>query len=420
MKPTVHVLGTYLPGQKIVLISGPSDASEKIDVPSPLERYFGHPIDSSYDQLTYIDHYSRYSVDAGPASCDVDKDVCEPVRFANSKKNSAICILRSFHPRMHELFALRLILRRFPARSWADLRFHNGEVHQTFHEAARQLGLVSIRDQEAEICLQDAIDLNRLASDIRFRLAQMVYYGASRESLETHFCDQLADDGDTPDSVRRKIDFLLHPFDMSSHDGLRDDQPPISSYPVSLLTSEQHSVASKIIKTVLHKTHQLMFLQGSAGTGKTLIVKALINAFQSHGKKCLICETTGIAAVQYPSGITFHSLFRLGIDEQSRGSFRLNIGRGTPLARYILAADLIIIDQVWKLTPWVVNRVSLALQSISIYEKIQFGGKRILFVGDLLQLPPLFRIFQSCPSRIDSQHVSRVGAQFENFKSKSP
>jgi hypothetical protein len=206
-----------------------------------LKDIFGHPIDSSYNQLTYIDYHSRYSVDARPASCDGDKNVCEPVRFDNPRKNSAICILRSVHPWTHEPLALRLLLRRFPARSWENLRFHNGEVHQTFHEAAHQLGLVSTRDQEAEICLQDAIDLNRPASDIRFLLAQMIHYGASRESLETRFCDHLADDGDYLDYVYRKIDLLLHPFDMSSYDGLSYDQLSISSDPdshLSLLTPE--------------------------------------------------------------------------------------------------------------------------------------------------------------------------------------
>jgi hypothetical protein len=110
MKPTVHVLGIHLPGQKIALTSVPGDALEKIDIPSSLERYFGRPIDSSYDQLTYIDYHSRHSVDARPASCDVDKNVCEPVRFANPRKSSAICIPRSVHPGMHKLFALRLLL----------------------------------------------------------------------------------------------------------------------------------------------------------------------------------------------------------------------------------------------------------------------------------------------------------------------
>jgi hypothetical protein len=118
--------------------------------------------------------------------------------------------------------------------------------------------------------------------------------------LETRFCDHLTDDGDTPDSVRRKIDLLLHPFDMPSYDGPGDDKLSISSNldsHLSLLTPEQHSVASKIIRAVLHETHQLMFVQGSVGTGKTFIVEPLINVLQSHRKKRLICGTTGIATV---------------------------------------------------------------------------------------------------------------------------
>jgi hypothetical protein len=140
---TVHVIRIHLPGQKIVLIFGPGDVLENIDIATPLEKYFSRPIDSSYEQLIYIDCHSRYSINARPASCEVDTDVCEPVRLASPRKNYVICNLRSVHSRMHDLFALRLLLRRFPARSWENLRFHNGEVHQTSHEAARQLGLVS-------------------------------------------------------------------------------------------------------------------------------------------------------------------------------------------------------------------------------------------------------------------------------------
>jgi hypothetical protein len=126
-----------------------------------------------------------------------------------------------------------------------------------------------------------------------------------------------------------------------------------------------------------------------SGTRTTFTVKPLINTLQSHCTKCLICGTMGIAAVRYPGGTTLHSLFRLGMDEQSRGGVRSNIRRGTPLARDILAADLIIIYEVSMLTSWVANKVSLALQSTYGYERIQFGGKRILFVGDLLQLPSI-------------------------------
>jgi predicted ribonuclease YlaK len=119
----------------------------------------------------------------------------------------------------------------------------------------------------------------------------MDYDGASRESVETRFCDHLVDDEDTTDSVRHKIDLLFRPFNISSYDGLGDGQLSISpdhDSHLSLLTPEQHSVASKIIKVVLHEIPQLVFLQGSAGTGKTSTVKALINVLQSHGKKCSI------------------------------------------------------------------------------------------------------------------------------------
>jgi hypothetical protein len=54
MKPTVHISGIHLPGQKIVLIYGLGEALEKIDIPSLLERYLGRPIDNLYDHLTYI------------------------------------------------------------------------------------------------------------------------------------------------------------------------------------------------------------------------------------------------------------------------------------------------------------------------------------------------------------------------------
>jgi hypothetical protein len=107
-------------------------------------------------------------------------------------------------------------------------------------------------------------------------------------------------------------------------------------------------------------------------------------------RRCIETESaTGIAAVQHPGGITLHSLFRLGIDEPFTGSFRLNIGPGNRQARHILAADLIIMDEVAMLTSRVANRVSMTIQSISGHGRIEFVGKRTLLFGKLLQFPPV-------------------------------
>jgi hypothetical protein len=63
LKPTVPILGIHLPGQKIVLTSGPDDALDKVDVPSPLEAYFGRPTQDSYHELIDLEEHSRYSMD---------------------------------------------------------------------------------------------------------------------------------------------------------------------------------------------------------------------------------------------------------------------------------------------------------------------------------------------------------------------
>jgi hypothetical protein len=184
MKPTVQILGIPLPGKKKVLTSWPAEAVENVDIRIPIEKYFGHPTNNSFDQLTYLEYQSRYSIVDHPTFADIHPDVCDPVRFANLRKEPMLCIINSVHPRNHELFASRLLVRRFPTRPWEEPLRLNNEICQNLYGAVKQLGLIANQDHEAEICLQDAFDLNRPPSDIRFILAQMVCHGASREVLE--------------------------------------------------------------------------------------------------------------------------------------------------------------------------------------------------------------------------------------------
>jgi hypothetical protein len=107
MKPTVQILGIHFPGKKIVLTAGPTDAVEKPDIPSPLERYLGRPTDNAFDRLTYLEYHSRYSIVDHPTSSDIHPDICDPVHFANLRKEPMLCIFNSVHPRNHEPFALR-------------------------------------------------------------------------------------------------------------------------------------------------------------------------------------------------------------------------------------------------------------------------------------------------------------------------
>jgi hypothetical protein len=75
----------------------------------------------------------------------------------------------------------------------------------------RQLEPVSNLDEEAQMSIQDCITPQRPPCDICFLFVEMIYDSATRASPEDQFNDQMEDDGDSIDSIHRKIDILLSP-----------------------------------------------------------------------------------------------------------------------------------------------------------------------------------------------------------------
>jgi ATP-dependent exoDNAse (exonuclease V) alpha subunit len=149
-------------------------------------------------------------------------------------------------------------------------------------------------------------------------------------------------------------------------------------------------VVCGIVGVVVEDGRQLMFLPGSAGTGKTFTIRAVIDLLKQDGKKCLVYVPITIAVVQYRRGTMLHFLSRLGTDEQDRSGFQSDIGHESIDARHVLSVDLIVVDEVSMLTPGVANRMFLTLNCISKVQ-CEFAGKRVFVVGDLLQLPPVVR-----------------------------
>lgn len=104
--------------------------------------------------------------------------------------------------------------------------------------------------------------------------------------------------------------------------------------------------------------------------------------------------------------MTCHSLFKLKIDQLTRNKdFVCNVGYGTQRAKEILQAGLIIIDKISMFTIIPANQIDYTLRSLVFFQLTEnnknqnfdfnsitaFGGKLILFVGDLLQLPPVIK-----------------------------
>ena len=152
----------------------------------------------------------------------------------------------------------------------------------------------------------------------------------------------------------------------------------------------------------INQTHRSVFLTGKAGTGKTTLLREII---QTTHKNTVVVAPTGIAALN-AGGVTIHSMFQLPfggfIPDNSSPQFSENTKFETKatLRRHfkmsglkksvIRNMELLIIDEVSMLRADLLDAMDYMMQTIR-KKNISFGGVQVLYIGDLLQLPPVIR-----------------------------
>ena len=152
----------------------------------------------------------------------------------------------------------------------------------------------------------------------------------------------------------------------------------------------------------INQTRRSVFLTGKAGTGKTTLLREII---QTTHKKTVVVAPTGIAALN-ASGVTIHSLFQLPFgaflptDATPALSSLVNYETKATLARHfrmnaskkavLQSLELLVIDEVSMLRADLLDAIDFTLQSIRKNPN-PFGGVQVLFIGDLFQLPPVVK-----------------------------
>lgn len=129
-----------------------------------------------------------------------------------------------------------------------------------------------------------------------------------------------------------------------------------------------------------------VFITGKAGTGKS----TLLNYFRINtSKQMAVLAPTGVAAVNV-NGETIHSFFGFhpGItpDEAAKQGKRVK----EQANKLFQKLDIIIIDEVSMVRADLMDAIDLYLQN-ALKSKQPFGGKQVIFFGDLYQLPPVTR-----------------------------
>jgi hypothetical protein len=158
------------------------------------------------------------------------------------------------------------------------------------------------------------------------------------------------------------------------------------------------SIAARFINC----TNRHVFLTGKAGTGKTTFLREISKTCH---KKNVIAAPTGVAAIN-AGGVTLHSLLQLPFGsfiptdriEMNNISVQLttpkSIIKDSQLRKHKLnllrELELLIIDEVSMLRADLLDAIDHVLRYARRNPE-PFGGLQMLFIGDLLQLPPVIK-----------------------------
>lgn len=165
---------------------------------------------------------------------------------------------------------------------------------------------------------------------------------------------------------------------------------------------ETVSAEAKYTLQFINQTQRSLFLTGKAGTGKTTLLREII---RSTHKNTVVVAPTGIAALN-ASGVTIHSMFQLPfagfIPETISPHFSeyVKFETKSTLVRHfrmsglkkavIRNMELLIIDEVSMLRADLLDAIDFTMQSIR-KSRTPFGGVQVVYIGDLLQLPPVVK-----------------------------
>lgn len=144
--------------------------------------------------------------------------------------------------------------------------------------------------------------------------------------------------------------------------------------------------------SLIRDTHRSVFLTGKAGTGKSTFLKWIC---QHTKKQHVVLAPTGIAAVNV-GGQTLHSFFKIPLKPLVPGDVDFSPRNIRSTLRYtknkiktIKNLELIIIDEISMVRADVIDFIDQVLRIFSGNMREPFGGKQLLFVGDIFQLEPV-------------------------------
>jgi ATP-dependent DNA helicase PIF1 len=151
------------------------------------------------------------------------------------------------------------------------------------------------------------------------------------------------------------------------------------------LNEEQQYASERVI------SNKNAFITGSAGTGKSFLLRYLVQELQNRfgNNAVAVTASTGIAAVNL-GGQTLHSFAGIGLANGLGDNQKVinKIRKNMKAVKRWQDARVLIIDEISMIDKAVFELIDLVARDIRRNDA-PFGGLQMVLVGDFLQLPPI-------------------------------
>jgi ATP-dependent DNA helicase PIF1 len=132
-----------------------------------------------------------------------------------------------------------------------------------------------------------------------------------------------------------------------------------------------------------------VFITGSAGTGKSFLLRYVIQELiRKHGEESVaVTGPTGISAVNI-GGQTVHSFAGIGLGTGDRVKLIQKVLKNKSCVDRWLKTKVLVIDEISMLDRWLFELLDELARTIR-NNQTPFGGLQLIVVGDFMQLPPV-------------------------------
>ena len=171
-------------------------------------------------------------------------------------------------------------------------------------------------------------------------------------------------------------------------------QPPLLSAPAA--PSTLNALQRLCYSAAVCRVPLNIFLTGSAGTGKSFLLREVIEALvKCHGEDAVaVTAPTGVAATNLPRGVTLHSWSGIGLGTGRVEKLTQTIRKNSEKCQRWQTCKVLVIDEISMLSAELLTKLDKIGRAIrgdrdSPSLKLPFGGIQVLLSGDFFQLPPV-------------------------------